>query len=74
MTPREPTEEDRARLRASLDRAPPPQLFGMLPAWRARWFSMDGEFLGERSARTRPDDVGAVQRCDCEVCRGTVRP
>lgn len=38
------------------------------------WFTVDGEYLGTRSARTGPDDVGAAQRCGCEQCAGTLAP
>lgn len=91
MMPREPTEEDRARLRAWLDRKPPdahadhcPRANGNLEddcscnasgLWRRDWFLAISEnpstplvYLGERSARTGPDNVGAAQRCLCEQC------
>lgn len=67
------------RMRAWLDRPPPPFGFAQLgPAprsWRD-WFGWphgDGDYamstyLGQRSARVGPDDVGAAQRCGCEQC------
>jgi hypothetical protein len=61
----------REELREWLDRKPrrTPWLFDgeiEAPSWRS-WF--DGDvYLGERSARVGPDDVGAAQRCGCEVC------
>jgi hypothetical protein len=64
-------------MRAWLDRKPPtPSWTGISGAddtdfrrvtWRDEWFDGD-EYLGERSARVGPDDVGAAQRCGCEVC------
>jgi hypothetical protein len=79
LRPREPTEEDRVRLRAWLDRPPPYAVSDVIPdhAFDSRpwcsWFEFHGftqppTYLGERSARTAPDDVGAVQRCGCEQC------
>lgn len=68
INPREPTEADRVRLRAWLDRPPPIMRVG----WRA-WFVVNTNglplnYLGTRSARTGPDVVPPVQRCGCEVC------
>lgn len=47
-----------------LDRKSPGNL---LRSWRD-WFTADGEYLGEVSARTGPDKVMSDQRCNCEVC------
>lgn len=71
MTPREPTDEEREHMRDWLDRKPPSWTAGGMywPKWRD-WYA-DGTYLGERSARTGPDDVGASQPCRCEVCAVT---
>lgn len=66
----------REHLRAWLDREPPREASPFSKWWR-EWFVLDeyrpwrNEYLGERSARVGPDDVGAVQRCGCEQCRPT---
>lgn len=59
---------DRAALRAWLDRKPPSRAATGVP--RSHWWfaNGDGDYIGERSARTGPDDVNAAQRCACEVC------
>lgn len=66
---REPTEADRARLRAHLDRRPLTGGRSWLD-WYAWSLSGEpiGEYLDQRSARTGPDAVGAAQRCGCEQC------
>ena len=33
-----------------------------------RWFDADGNYLGERSARTGPDPVKSAQACKCDQC------
>lgn len=63
----------RDELRAWLDRKPPRHA-----NYWGHWFGWaDGsesvEYLGELSARTGPDDVGAKRRCGCEQCRHTDR-
>lgn len=36
--------------------------------WK-EWFDANGEYLGERSGRTKPDAVEfAHQKCKCEQC------
>ena len=61
----------REELREWLDRRPRriPSLAGAyrVESW-CSWFDADGNYLGERSARTGPDAVDAKQRCGCEVC------
>lgn len=69
-----PTDDDRARLRAHLDRRPPQRFdaVGLVGAallehraWRA-WFDGDA-YLGEVSGRVGPDACGE-HRCDCAQC------
>lgn len=52
----------REELRAWLDRKPPDS------RWTWDWFTVGGEYLGVRSARTGPDDVNSKQPCACDVC------
>jgi hypothetical protein len=69
----------REELRAWLDRKPPYAVSDVIPdhAFDSRpwcsWFEFHGftqppTYLGERSARTGPDDVGAKQKCTCDQC------
>lgn len=75
----------RDELRAWLDRKPPPLRpyadadderpwhlwFGWLPS-RMGGLPVAVKYLGERSARTRPDPVDAQQCCGCEQCQTPV--
>ena len=66
--PVKPPRMTREELRAWLDR----NLLRDGAGWRF-WFEVDGEgeYLGERSARTGPDPVETKQRCTCSQCRPT---
>lgn len=67
-------ENRREALRREMDRPPSWRAPGLPPAWQTRWFSMDGEFLGSRSERTRPDPVDAKQKCPCLQCTKQPEP
>jgi len=49
-------------------RPSPPAQRPRLRPWEA-WYGPDGEYLGQRSARTGPDPVRAEQRCGCPQCK-----
>lgn len=68
MTDRRLTVDE---LRAWLDRAPQRRsvkFLGPWPRWHAWFTAADGEYLGQRSARTGPDLTDAKQPCACDVC------
>jgi hypothetical protein len=79
VTPTVPSDEDRERLMAHLDRGltPRPAMLRLPGDWCYEWWLAPMTktwFVGDASARVGPDPVGAAQRCGCEVCRGTVSP